>query len=417
MRRSFDVTHYDARIVPNVSDRTLNGVVRIDLAMTVKNESVVELDCGDLMIDTVKDAGASLDFDVRDHRLTIRWPRPARVNEVRHLEITYHGAPRFGMQFYPDQQQVYTVFATSQWLVCVDAPDDKATLTLTVVLPASLVVVANGLPIRQRALPGGMVAHEWRQNRPMPSYTFGFAAGRFTDVTEHRDGHRLRYLGASLSSSQLRQIFRDSAAMMRFFEDRAGVRYDTTYTQALVTKTVGQEMSGFSLLSEDYGRAVLAEPRAASLLAHELAHQWWGNSITCAAWTHMWLNEGVATFMAAAFMEQRFGRDEYLRAVENWQSRSAAVRDAGHDRSLVFPDWDHPTADDRTLVYQKGAYVLHLLREILGESLFWSGLRDYTRRYAGLTVTTSDFQQAMERSTHQDLAAFFRTWVYLDETP
>jgi aminopeptidase N len=142
-----------------------------------------------------------------------------------------------------------------------------------------------------------------------------------------------------------------------------------------------------------------------------------GQHITCAAWTHMWLNEGVATFMAAAFMEQRFGRDEYLRAVENWQSRSAAVRDAGHDRSLVFPDWDHPTADDRTLVYQKGAYVLHLLREILGESLFWSGLRDYTRRYAGLTVTTSDFQQAMERSTHQDLAAFFRTWVYLDETP
>jgi aminopeptidase N len=89
------------------------------------------------------------------------------------------------------------------------------------------------------------------------------------------------------------------------------------------------------------------------------------------------------------------------------------VRDAGHDRSLVFPDWNRPTAADRTLVYRKGAYVLHLLREELGERAFWDGLRRYTRTYFGTSVTTEDFQHAMEQSSGRDLAAFFAKWVYL----
>jgi aminopeptidase N len=416
--RPFHVTRYDARVEPNISDKTIKGIVVIDLIMTAENHTTIELDSGDLTIDAVNEGGTPVDFDARDHRLTIRWPRPARVKEARQLEVEYHGAPRFGMQFLSERPQVYTVFSTSQWLVCVDAPDDRSTLNLRVVLPAGLTMIASGKLIAQHALPNDTVVHEWRQDRPMPSYTFGFAAGRFMDVTENRKGHRLRYLGSEFSKVQLRRIFADSADMMRFFEDRAGVSYrDPIYTQALVANTVGQEMSGFSVMSEDYGRAVLGNPRAESLIAHELAHQWWGNSVTCGAWTHMWLNEGFATFMAAAFMEQRFGRDEYLRTVEVWRSRYLKVRDAGHDRSLVFPDWNRPTADDRTLVYQKGAYVLHILRETLGEDMFWAGIRDYTRRYAGTSVTTVDFQHAMERSTLKDLSEFFKTWVFLDASP
>jgi aminopeptidase N len=135
--------------------------------------------------------------------------------------------------------------------------------------------------------------------------------------------------------------------------------------------------------------------------------------VTCAGWNHFWLNEGVATFMAAAYKEHRFGRGEYLREIESNRKNYVRVRDAGHDRSLVFPDWSHPTADDRTLVYDKGAYVLHLLREELGERAFWKGLRAYTRAYFGKSVTTADFQKAMERASGKDLSAFFNKWVYL----
>jgi aminopeptidase N len=418
LRRPFHVRHYAARVEPNIFEKTVKGIVVLDLVLTAENQTSIELDSGDLTIDAVTEGGTPVDFEARARRLTIRWPRPARIKEPRQLAVKYHGAPRFGMQFFPEHSQVYTLFSTSQWLVCIDAPYDKATLNLTVVLPAGLMMVGIGKLVAQHALPNGTVVHEWRQDQPMPTYTFGFAAGRFTDVTENREGHRLRYLGSEFSTAQLRRIFADSAVMMRFFEDRAGVPYrEPTYTQVLVANTIGQEMSGFSVMSDDYGRAVLGDPRAESLIAHELAHQWWGNSITCETWTHMWLNEGFATFMAAAFMEQRFGRAEYTRIVEAWRLRYSKVRDAGHDRSLVFPDWNRPTSDDRTLVYQKGAYVLHVLRETLGEAMFWAGIRDYTRRYTGASVTTVDFQYAMERATRKDLSDFFKTWVYLDASP
>ena len=111
--------------------------------------------------------------------------------------------------------------------------------------------------------------------------------------------------------------------------------------------------------------------------------------------------------------ERRFGRQRYIEDIEAARQRYETVRDAGHDRSLVFPDWNRPTAEDRTLVYRKGAYVLHLLREELGERAFWDGIRRYTRTYFGKSVTTEDFQQAMEQATGRDLAAFFSKWVYL----
>lgn len=154
---------------------------------------------------------------------------------------------------------------------------------------------------------------------------------------------------------------------------------------------VEQEMSGFTVMRETYGREVLANERAVWLGAHELAHQWWGNMVTNRDWNHFWLNEGIASFMTAAYKEHRFGRDEYLREIESYRTSYHKVRDMGKDRSLVFPDWDRPTAEDRTLVYDKGAYVLHLLREELGEGTFWAGIRQYTRRYFRQVSNNSRF--------------------------
>jgi aminopeptidase N len=312
--------------------------------------------------------------------------------------------------------QVYTVYSTSQWLVCVDAPQDKATLRLNLVLPANLNVVANGSLIHRLPLSKDRILYEWRQESPVPSYVFGFAAGPFRTLTEKRGPVRLRYLATQFSDVDLRRIFRDTADMISFYEKRAGVRYpDGTYTQVLATGGVEQEMSSFTVMRESYGHEVLKDERAIWLGAHELAHQWWGNMVTCRDWNHFWLNEGMASFMTAAYKEHRFGRDEYLREIESYRSSYYKVRDAGKDRSLVFPDWDHPTAEDRTLVYDKGAYVLHLLREELGDPTFWKGIRQYTRRYFGNSVTTVDFQEAMEQAAGRKLAPFFSKWVYLTE--
>ncbi len=176
-------------------------------------------------------------------------------------------------------------------------------------------------------------------------------------------------------------------------------------------KTVGQELAGFSLLSEAYGADVLQDAKNEGLIAHEAAHQWWGIGTTCRDWGHFWLNEGFATFMAAAYLEHRFGREQYLKAVTRWRERTARLIAEGKNHALVYEQWK-PGGDDRAVVYQRGAYVLHRLREKLGEEPFWRGIRYYTREYRGRSVVTADFQRVMEKASGQDLGDFFRQQVY-----
>ena len=409
-----DVLDYDAQIEPDVANKTVTGRVVIRFASLVNNLKSIDFNCGELTIDAVRENGAMQKFERSERRLTIALSRPAKVNEKREIEIEYHGTPRRGIRFFPDRVQVYTVFSTSQWLVCVDAPDDRATLRLKLIVPADFATVANGSFVAQHKLGGNKVAHEWKQSIPIPTYTFGIAAGRFRTLTEKHGRLQLRYLSTQFSDEELRRIFRDTADMIGFYEERAGVRYsDPVYTQVLAAGGVEQEMSGFTVIRETYGRDVLANERDMWLGAHELAHQWWGNMVTCRDWNHFWLNEGIATFMAAAYKERRFGRAEYEREIESNRANYEKVRAAGKDRSLVFPDWLSPTREDRILVYDKGAYVLHLLREELGERDFWAGLRQYTRAHFGKSVTTPDFQKAMEQAGGKNLHDFFAKWVYL----
>lgn len=413
-RPVFDVTHYDARIEPDLMNKTIVGTVRISFTSLADNLNTIELDCGALSVDSVRENEEALRFTRSGRRLSISLSRPAKARERRRIEVAYHGAPLSGIRFYPDRGQVYTAFSTSQWMVCVDAPEDRATLRLNLVVPAKFRTVANGRFVARRDSAGGKAAHEWRQENPVPTYTFGFAAGEFREAAGRRGRVRLRYLAAQFSEEELRRIFRDTADMIGFFESRAGVRYaGGAYTQVLAERGYGQEMSGFAVMSEGYGRKVLADESDVWLGAHELAHQWWGNMVTCRDWNHFWLNEGVATFMAAAYKEHRFGRQAYLREIEANRANYRKVRDAGKDRSLVFPDWLNPTREDRTLVYDKGAYVIHLLREELGERDFWAGIRHYTRGHFGESVTTPDFQRAMERASGKNLTDFFARWVYL----
>jgi aminopeptidase N len=259
----------------------------------------------------------------------------------------------------------------------------------------------------------GKMQMEWQLDRPAPTYTFGFAIGAFSEASDHSSRVALRYLGRDFTDADLRRVFSETAQVLSFFEQRSGVPYPgDAYVQALVARTAGQEMAGLSIVSEEYGRAVIAEPSAIGLIAHELAHQWWGNMVTCHAWTEFWLNEGFATFMAAAYREQRFGRDVYAKDVAAMKARVDQVRERGNDRPLVFPSWDRPTADDRTLVYQKGGYVLHELRELVGDTAFWAGIRRYTTEHFGQSVRTSDFHAAMEQASGMDLRPFFDRWIY-----
>ncbi len=403
-----DVLHYSATLEPDIAAKSVKGSVLIRVSTT---SAAVEFDCGELTIDAVREAGAPRQFTVTNRRVRISLPGGKRVREI---EIDFHGTPKRGIRFFPDRQQVHTLYFTSHWMVCIDDPADKATLTFKLILPANLAAVANGDFVSAHGLSNNKRISEWRQRMPIPTYIFGFAAGPFQVVKEKRRNVELQYFATNYTPAEIRRIFRDTPDMLEFFEERAGVKYaDRTYTQVLAAGGVEQEMSSFTALKEAYGKQLLENEQDLWLAAHEFAHQWWGNMVTCRDFNHFWLNEGIATFMAAAYLEHRFGRAAYVREIETYRANYEKVRAAGKDKSLVFPDWISPTREDRTLVYDKGAYVMHLLREEMGERTSWNGLRLFTRRYFGKSVVTSDFVNAMEEANGKSLKPFFAKWVYL----
>ena len=402
-----DVLHYGATLDVDIANKSIKGSVLI----RVRSSPALTLDCGELTIDSVTHNGLPLKFSVENRKLKIALNGG---NGEREIEVRFHGKPRWGIRFFPDRQQVHTIFSTSQWMVCSDDPADKATLVLNLILPAGLTPVASGQFISQRSLADNKQLTEWSQRTPISTYVFGFAAGPFQVVKEKNKNVELQYLATGYSEAEVRRIFRATPDMLDFFERRSGVKYhDTRYTQVLAAGGVEQEMGSFTALKEVYGKQLLDNEQDLWLAAHEFAHQWWGNMVTCESWNHFWLNEGIATFMAAAYLEHRFGRALYMREIESYRANYEKVRDEGKDKSLVFPDWLNPTRDDRTLVYDKGAYVMHLLREEMGERAFWNGLRNFTKRHFGRSVVTQDFITAMEQANGKSLKPFFAKWVYL----
>lgn len=409
--RGFDVLHYSVSLVPDIAGKQVQGTLLMQFTAEQPLQTLT-LDSGALVVASVQQDDRALAFEQADNRLQIALAEPMRAGSTSSVRIRYTGAPRFGLEFAPGRDEVYTIFSTSQWMPSVDAPDERATLDLSLTLPAGLFAAGTGRALPSRTLADGRIEHRWSLDVPMPSYVYGFAAGRYQQATRQHGPTALRFVSADRSPAQLQTVFARTGDMLDFFATRAGLPYRGDYTQVLVSSTIGQEMAGLSLLSEAYGKGVLEDADDTALMAHEAAHQWWGNRVTCASWEHFWLNEGMANFMTAAYLQQAQGEAAYQAQVQGWRARLDALRGKGADHALVYASWDAPSADDRAVVYRKGAYVLHLLRGELGEAAFWRGLRDYTRAHDGRSVVTADFQRAMEKAAGRSLQQFFDEWVY-----
>ena len=405
-----DVLHYAATLEPDIAGKSVKGTVRIRFST---DSQQAEFNCGDLTIDTVRHEGNSA-------QVLRKRPSPQRffaiTNHTRAGDRDRHFMVHLDTAFDSfriDNRSTRSFQPASGWSASTIRLT-KQHLTFKLILPANLTPIANGKLVSETKLPNNNRVSEWEQKTPIPTYIFGFTAGPFHVVKEKHGNIEFQYFATNFTEAEVRRIFRDTPDMLNFFEDRAGIKYsDKTYTQVLAAGNVAQEMSSFTALRENYGKQVLANEQDQWLGAHEFAHQWWGNMVTCVDWKHFWLNEGIATFIAAAYLEHRFGRAAYMREIESNRANYEKVRAAGKDKSLVFPDWDHPTSEDRTLVYDKGAYVLHLLREEMGERAFWNGLRLFTRRHFGKSVVTTDFLTAMEEANGKSLKEFFAKWVYL----
>jgi aminopeptidase N len=408
------VAQFNLELEPQLETQTLHGTLRMDFVLRQAGLKQLILDAGALQIGAVELAGQALVFEKSGSQLRIQLPATLQARKLQQLQIRYTGAGSIGLRFDPESPQVATAFSTSQWMPCLDDPDVRAPFRLRLLLPPELVSVGNGKPRASQLRADGKRSHNWHLDQPMPSYLYGFAAGPFAKAQATAGKTRLEFFGPSsqFTPAQLQQVFADSADMLAFFEERSGVPYPLqTYRQVLLAGPAAQEMAGFSVMGVRYGKRILDKPAAIWLGAHEMAHQWWGNGITNRSWRHFWLNEGIATFMTAAYLEHRFGVETYADNIEAAREKYLAIQATGKDRSLVFPDWDQPTASDRSLVYDKGALVLHELRNQLGDATFWKAFKHYTRKHWGQSVETADFKRAMEEGSGTDLTAFFQQWV------
>ena len=408
-RSGLDVINYHVLLEPNISEGSITGNVEVRFIVK-NNRKEIAFDCGNLIIDTV--IGKEVEGFRQENRvLAINLSKEEKPEYF--VEIKFHGNPKRGINFYPDINQVYTVFHTSGWMVCNNEIEDRASVSMDLIVPNALNCIANGTLKEKKEIDEGRVMYSWGHDLEIPTYTFGFVIGAFNSFTYKGGDISMQYFSPNHSPEELKTIFKETPNMFRFFEKKSGIPYcQNNYCQILCQGQVSQEMSGFAVIRNSYGAQVLEDETQLNLSAHELAHQWWGNMVTCRGWNHFWLNEGMAVYMSSAYKEHRFGRNNYLKDIDAYYAAYKKVKDQGLDKPLVFNDWSNPTSADRTIVYYKGAYVIHLLREELGDDVFWEGIKNYTQLNFGKSVVTKDFQDAMEKAAKKGLDNFFNKWIY-----
>jgi len=397
LSRPYRVTHYDVRLTPDLAAKQLSGEVTIRLTSHIERLDVVELDAGDMQIVSVKEGQQGRYFERKDKTVIVVLATPAYENQERTLTIRYTAGPAKGLVFFPDQ--VYTSFFTSDWMPCDDRPEDRATLRLTLA-PSQYKVAASG----------HIDGADWVVDTPTSTFLFAFAAGDFAESNSKVNGVSLRVLGKA-------DVFDATGAAMKFFAEKSGQAYPgTTYTQVFTHGTVEQEAVGMTLLPESYAANLAQHPEDLGLLAHELAHQWYGVALPAKDWSDFWLSEGTATFLADAFLERRFGKARYDSEIANSKEIYDKLRAAGKDRPLFFTDWQNAQQAGGPLPYHKGAWVLSELRRQLTDEVFWRGWKAYTSTHWGHPVTSDDLQAAMQSAGGKNitkfLTKFFQQWVY-----
>ena len=256
----------------------------------------------------------------------------------------------------------------------------------------------------------------WETSFPYSSYLYGFAVGPFREERIQTGKNTLIYMDATGSNQDLKTKFAKLPLVMNTISDRLMVvTPNREYTQLLVPGHEAQEAATYALIGLDALNRDLAEPDSAWILAHEAAHQWWGNLVTCASWRDFWINEGLATYMAADVLKHSQSNDAYQLEMDRARTRLAKARALGFDKPLRWSGKYPSLSVRRAVQYSKGALFIEHLREKIGAEQFQLGLMGFLEKHEGGTVTSNDFERAMQDVTEIDLRPDFKEWVYGDD--
>lgn len=430
--RAIDVEHYAIDVALDPLARTIDARCRVRFwpARGVGELKRVELDLDALRVSSVRDrAGAELRFEQRGETLAVELATPLRAGAFEELDVRYAGAPRRGLWFVDVEDgratQVFTQGECEDahgWFPCIDDPADRATTSVRVTMPAGWRSLAAGRRVESTSPEepgelGGRTSETWRMDFPHPPYLVTLVAGEFVEHIDEWDGVPLVHLADEDHAPMLDAALARTKDVLAFFSQLTGARYPyPKYGQACVADFPfgGMENISATTLTD----TALGDERARrdgtadGLVAHEAAHQWFGDLLTCADWSHIWLNEGFATYFTALWTEHDEGADAYREQIVRLHD-AVLERDVGPARRPVVWNVCRRPMDlfFTGHVYQGGAARLHHLRAILGDDAFFRGIARYVGENRGRSVVTDDLRRALEETSGVDLKRFFEQWL------
>lgn len=415
-----DVQHYNFALQLNDADNTIKGQAGISLRFLKDagsfNINLVKQDAAGkgMLVSSVTEHGAELRFQQDNDNITIN--TTAKSGSQHTYTIVYQGIPADGLIISTNKFGHRTFFGDNwpnrahNWLPCVDEPADKATVDFFVTAPGHYQVVANGLKESETALPGNLKLTHWKESAPIPTKVMVIGAADF--AIDHTGDVKGIPVYSYLFPENQKVGFKAYAVakeILAYYIEKFGP-YAYEKLANVQSKTIFGGMENASAIF--YFENSAEDNEIEELMAHEIAHQWFGDAASETSFAHLWLSEGFATYMTNVYLEHKYGEDIVKARLEKDRAKIFKF-----EKKRLTPVVDTSVKSNYMVMlnansYEKGGWVLHMLRKKLGDEFFWKGIRAYYAKYENSNANTDDLRREMELASGQNLAQFFKQWLY-----
>jgi aminopeptidase N len=429
--REFDLLHLALDVTPDFKARSVRGQATIRFKPIARPLEQLKLDAVELAVEAVTSSAKIAAYQATDKQIIVTFAEAIPVDKEATVTVTYSATPRKGLYFRTPEMgynatdtHIWTQgepIEARHWYPCFDSPNEKFTSEVTCRVPSDMVVLSNGKRISEEKQAGSdLVAVRWLQDKPHVNYLICLVAGYFKKVEDKYRDIPLAFYTTPSEIEQAKYSFEGTKDMMEFFEKEIGVPYPwAKYDQVCVGDFGwgGMENTTLTTLNERTLHTPEFETLRSSqgLVAHELAHQWFGDLVTCKDWAHLWLNEGFASYYDLLYDRHRRGRDSFL--YDLYSSAKGIIGQADQTNAVVRRDYNEPEQQFGYQVYPKGAWVLHMLRSQLGEDLYRTCIKTYVERHQYGTAVTEDLNAVVQEFSGRSFDQFFDQWVYHASQP
>ncbi len=424
---AIDIRHYHFLLEVNDSTNVIYGEASLSIFFK-KSISTFSIDLASkdnsgkgMEVIEVSMNGTKVNYTHLNAKLKITLASPVKANETLIFKINYRGEPNDGLVIGKNKYGDRGFFGDNwpdrghQWLPVIDHPFDKSSVDFTVIAPMHYSVIANGIKVEESFLSEKRKLTRYHEEIPIPVKVMVVGIARFAmEVSGRVENIPVESWVYPQNKAEGFFDYSVSSRVLEFFHTHVGeYSYKKLANVQSKTKFGGLENASAIFYSEG---SVTGKGKSETLIAHETAHQWFGNSATEKDWHHVWLSEGFATYFANLYLEHVYGHDRLVQEekIDREQVINYFVKNPA-------PVLDTTITDLMKLLsinaYQKGGWVLHMLRHEVGDQNFWKGISQYYTTFKNSNALTSDFQRIMEEASGKDLSWFFRQWIYTGGHP